>query len=253
LFRHSAWEREKAPNVMRIAIPYITAALMAVSPTPWSQNAKYPRYILERPDENIDALDGRNFLGMDMSPELRFRIVRHGTKTADIQVDSGNSRFTAADITVFHPLTVRKPDQVYHPGQSALGYRFYLSPNAKYLFVVRSCNKFLTVCYLYRRSTKDRMLIVQPNNLRFDEAAARFVLRQNHSDSMKPLLGERGAEFNKWSSDSLTFNFRVWSTFKTFKSPAHNDRDDAESDLTFDIASQRFKMPIPQSDPRSLR
>ncbi len=118
-------------------------------------------------------------------------------------------------------LVIRSGKSIYRvPDERLLGYNdddssydhdFYLSPNAKWLFVTRKLFHTVDIGYLYHLEGK-QFKRVRPQGLRFDEAAIRFFSHHLHFRYEAIREGPRIIYFLQWTADSKRLAFEFHSS-----------------------------------------
>ncbi len=106
----------------------------------------------------------------------------------------------------------------YNDDDSAYDHDFYLSPDARWLFVTRKLFHTTDIGYLYHLKGT-RFVKVRPQGRRFDEAAIRFFFYHLHFPYDAIEEGPRIIYFLQWTADGkhLVFHFNSSKHYESRK------------------------------------
>jgi hypothetical protein len=183
------------------------------------------------------ASDGQTFLGEQIGRKQQFLIRRHRNGRAEIAVEiSGHVIYTMSDIAI----NKHSPSGVtqFAPGQTYKGYEFYLSPDLKYLFVVRGLAVNLCTAYMFRKSTANTMLQVTNDGERLDVAALKAYARQKGLNYIQLINGAENAQFIKWKGhDEIEFWLYASSDLQQ---PDSTSALSTDTNVTYNLRNHSF-------------
>jgi hypothetical protein len=137
------------------------------------------------------------------------------------------------------------------PGGEAVGYSFYPSKDEEWLFVKRTVVKDISVGYLYRRESRNRMVPVMPGGQVLTESALQFCASQA---KLEPLLtGSRNTLFIDWDMKNSKAIFWVFGVSYDLGNPKsrENPAPTVDAVVSFDLKTEKFswvKNPDPAFD-----